>query len=67
MKGYTYQARVGLTGKRFTLEVPRPLESGAKVKNDDIAYRVAYVYKNGKPSVILVGLVTRGRPRKKRA
>jgi hypothetical protein len=66
---HTYEARVtGDGGKRFTLEMPKPLRDGdAITSGQGGGYKVAYVFKEkGKPVVLLVRTGKRrvGRPRK---
>lgn len=66
---HTYEARVtGDGGKRFTLEMPKPLRRGDTITSGrGGGYRVAYVIKEkGKPVALLVRTGKRpvGRPRK---
>lgn len=64
---HTYEARVsGDGGKRFTLEMPKPLRDGDTVTSGrGGGYKVAYVFREkGKPVAILVRTGKRpvGRP-----
>lgn len=66
---YNYEARVtGDGGKRFTLEMPKPLRDGQIITSGrGGSYKVAYVFsENGKKVAILVRKGKRpvGRPRK---
>lgn len=66
---YSYEARVtGDGGKRFTLEMPKPLREGDAITSGrGGGYKVAYVFKENRKSIVILirtGKRPVGRPRK---